>query len=71
LGFTSKYKINRLVYYEVFADPVSAIEREKQIKGGSRAKKLSLINTLNPNCVDLYQEDSGEHRDCLALRDSQ
>ena len=48
-GFTSKYNINKLVYYEVFDNIENAIVREKQIKGGSRVKKLSLIKSLNPN----------------------
>jgi putative endonuclease len=42
-GFTKKYNINKLVYYEVFRDANGAILREKQIKGGSRAKKIELI----------------------------
>jgi putative endonuclease len=53
-GFTSKYNVNRLVYYETVDDAMSAIEREKQIKGGSRAKKLALIKGLNPLWDDLY-----------------
>lgn len=55
-GFTKKYNINKLVYYEVFDDIQSAIEREKKIKGGSRAKKLALIQSLNPPFSDLYDE---------------
>ena len=55
-GFTKKYNIVNLVYYEVFADPENAILREKQIKGGSRAKKIALINTLNREWRDLYGE---------------
>ncbi|MCL9684932.1 GIY-YIG nuclease family protein [Legionella maioricensis] len=54
-GFTQKYNIDRLVYYEVCGDIMSAIAREKQIKGWSRKKKNDLINTLNPNWDDLYQ----------------
>jgi len=45
-----------LVYYEVFQDPENAILREKKIKGGSRAKKISLVNTMNPEWRDLYDE---------------
>lgn len=52
-SFTSRYKITKLVYYEVFDDSVSAITREKQIKAGSRKKKIDLINTLNPDWHDL------------------
>jgi putative endonuclease len=55
-GFTSKYNVNRLVYYEVFEDGIEAIEREKQIKGGNRKKKEVLITTFNKNWKDLYNE---------------
>jgi len=55
-GFTSKYNVNKLVYYEVFDDIESAISREKQIKGGSREKKIGLIERTNPGYKDLYQE---------------
>jgi putative endonuclease len=53
-GFTRKYSINKLVYYEIFDSSYSAITREKQIKGGSRQKKINLIKTLNPGWDDLY-----------------
>jgi len=55
-GFTKKYNINRLVFYEVFRDAYSAITREKQLKGGSRAKKLTVINSMNPEWNDLYDQ---------------
>ncbi len=55
-GFTKKYNVNKLVYYEVYADPVNAIKREKQLKAGSRKKKVDLIKNLNPNWDDLYLE---------------
>jgi putative endonuclease len=55
-GFTAKYGADKLGYYEVFGDIVSAIEREKQIKGGSRKKKLALIEGMNPEWRDLYDE---------------
>ena len=55
-GFTAKYNIVKLVYYEVFADPENAILREKQIKGGSRRKKIDLINRANKEWRDLYDE---------------
>ena len=55
-GFTAKYNIVKLVYYEVFADPENAILREKQIKGGSRRKKIDLINRTNKEWRDLYDE---------------
>ena len=53
-GFTSKYNLNKLVYYENCEEINSAIAREKQIKGGSRRKKETLINSLNPSWNDLY-----------------
>lgn len=52
-GFTKKYKVNKLVYYEVFDDPYYAISREKQLKSWSRKKKNLLIKTKNPNWEDL------------------
>jgi len=55
-GFTSKYKIKELVYYEVFGDIRYAIEREKQIKKGSRQKKIDLIASMNPEWRDLYDD---------------
>jgi putative endonuclease len=55
-GFTKKYNIVKLVYYEVFDTPMSAIEREKRIKGGSRQKKIGLIESTNPEWRDLYDE---------------
>ena len=53
-GFTKKYNIDKLVYYEICIDPISAITREKQIKGGSRKKKELLIESMNVEWVDLY-----------------
>ena len=53
-GFTKKYNVNRLVYYEVFEDIENAIIREKQINGGSRAKKIKLIESINKEWKDLY-----------------
>ena len=55
-GFTRKYNVTKLLYYEVFGDIESAILREKQIKGGSRQKKIELINGLNKRWQDLYEE---------------
>ena len=52
-GFTQKYNIDRLLYFETFGDPVSAIAREKQIKPWRRTKKLNLIKSHNPNLNDL------------------
>jgi len=54
-GFTKKYKVNKLVYVEVFNDVNEAIEREKQLKGWSREKKIFLIETNNKNWNDLYK----------------
>jgi putative endonuclease len=53
-GFTKKYRITKLVYYEIFNDIYSALSREKQIKAGSRQKKIELINNMNPKWQDLY-----------------
>ena len=55
-GFTKKYNIVKLVYYEVFSDIENAILREKQIKGGSRTKKIELIENMNEEWKDLYDE---------------
>ena len=55
-GFSKKYNINKLVYFEFTSDINSAIQREKQIKAGSRQKKIDLINSLNPEWKDLYNE---------------
>jgi len=52
-GFTKKYKVNRLVYYENFDDPRDAISREKEIKGWRRSKKNVLVEKLNPKWADL------------------
>lgn len=54
-GFTQKYNVDRLVYFEVCSGIVVAIEREKQIKGWSRKKKQDLIDSLNPEWDDLYR----------------
>ncbi len=53
-GFSAKYNLSKLVYYEVFEDINEAIKREKQLKGGSREKKIKLIEKTNPLFVDLY-----------------
>jgi len=55
-GFASKYAAARLVYYEVGGDIYGAIAREKQIKAGSRRRKVELIETLNPEWRDLADE---------------
>jgi putative endonuclease len=55
-GFTAKYGCKLLVWYELHESMYEAIAREKQIKSGSRAKKLALIEALNPGWRDLYEE---------------
>ena len=73
-GFTATYDIDRLVRYEVFHDSMSAIGREKQIKGLTRAKKIGLIEAENKNKVDLAKDrfrDPGravDERSFAALR---
>lgn len=53
-GFTKKYGCKLLVFYEEYEDMISAITREKQVKAGSRRKKLKLIEDMNPEWKDLY-----------------
>jgi putative endonuclease len=55
-GFTKKYNVDKLVYYEVYDDINDAIEREKQIKKGSRQKKIDLISKMNSFWKDLSNE---------------
>ncbi|HYM19494.1 MAG TPA: GIY-YIG nuclease family protein [Candidatus Kapabacteria bacterium] len=55
-SFTEKYHVNMLMYYEIFDTMDAAIRREKQIKGGSRAKKIALIESMNKEWKDLYEE---------------
>jgi len=55
-GFTSRYNVDKLVYFEHFVDINYAIAREKQIKAGSRKKKEELICSMNPEWKDLYDE---------------
>jgi putative endonuclease len=55
-GFTKKYDIDKLVFYEIYNDINNAIFREKQIKGGSRAKKIKLIEAMNNKWHDLYDQ---------------
>lgn len=55
-GFTKKYAIDKLGYYEIYEDIESAIQREKQIKSGSRKKKIELIESMNPDWNDLYHQ---------------
>lgn len=55
-SFTARYNLNKLVYYEQYQMIGDAIAREKQLKAGSRAKKVALIEKLNPNWLDLYED---------------
>ena len=55
-GFTKKYNVDKLVYYEETESIEIAIQREKQIKGGSRQKKLDLIVGMNPGWRNLYED---------------
>jgi predicted GIY-YIG superfamily endonuclease len=55
-GFTQRYGCKSLVWYEIAPDMIAAIGREKQIKAGSRARKLELIEALNPDWADLYED---------------
>jgi len=54
-GFTSRYNVHKLVFFEQAIDPTAAIWREKQIKAGSRARKIALIDAMNPEWRDLYE----------------
>ena len=58
-GFTKRYRVKRLVWYEWHADPTSAIQREKQLKEWQRAWKIRLIEEKNPDWNDLYRELGG------------
>ncbi len=55
-GFTKKYKVTRLVYYEIYDDLQAAIAREKELKGWLRKRKIELIEQQNPNWIDLYED---------------
>jgi len=58
-GFSKRYKTDKSVYYEIFDDIEEAIKREKQLKGGSRQKKVDLIGGMNPDWADLYDSIVG------------
>ena len=60
-GFTKRYDVSRLVYYEETTDIKVALEREKEIKGWRRSKKIDLIKSLNPSCKDLAEVWFGEN----------
>ena len=55
-GFTATYNCDRLVWFESFGDPSSAIAREKQLKGWTRTKKIALIKRTNPTWIDLSEK---------------
>jgi len=54
-GFTEKYNINKLVYFQEFYTPEEAINAEKKIKGWTRVKKINLIKSINPDFKDLFE----------------
>ena len=68
-GFTSRYKLNRLVYYEVTSEAGAAIQREKQIKGWLRKKKIALVETVNPEWRDLSLDFMEEAPPPVILRE--
>jgi len=53
-GFTARYNVSKLVFYELAGSPYAAISREKQIKASSRKKKMELVDGMNPQWLDLY-----------------
>jgi putative endonuclease len=59
-GFTKKYRVHRLVYYETHPTMDRAIRREKQLKEWRRAWKIRLIESMNPEWIDLFEEATGE-----------
>ena len=59
-AFTKKYNVHKLVYFETGNDVNAAIFREKQIKAGSRQKKIDLVNSMNPDWKDLYEDYFGD-----------
>jgi putative endonuclease len=67
-SFTSRYNVIKLVYYEPFNQIYDAIAAEKKIKAGSRAKKIQLIESFNPNWADLYDQDNSLTLKIASLR---
>ena len=57
-GFTKKYNVNKLIFYEIYESVEMAIAREKQIKGLSREKKINIINNFNPGWEELFDKRS-------------
>jgi putative endonuclease len=71
-GFTKRYRITRLVYFEEYADVREAIAREKQVKAWTRKKRIDLINSVNPKWLDLaegWYEVEASDKDGVALAD--
>ncbi|MDX1547753.1 MAG: GIY-YIG nuclease family protein [Rhodothermales bacterium] len=68
-GFTSRYRVNRLVYYESYRDIREAIRREKQVKAWRREKKTRLIESMNPGWLDLSEASRTEETGSRARRD--
>jgi putative endonuclease len=69
-GFTRRYHVDRLVYYEAYESAFEAISREKQLKAGPRRKKMQLVDKFNPHWRDLYHEIVEETRE-IASHSSQ
>lgn len=67
-GFTKRYHVHKLVYYETTSDVMSALEREKELKGWKREKKNALVETMNPEWKDLSE---GWFGDSSSLRSSE
>ncbi len=67
-GFTKKYRVHKLVYYEYTSDVHAAIAREKQLKGWSRAKNDALITQRNPTWEDLFPDGNKDSSQLLAAR---
>jgi len=62
-GFTKRYNVDKLLYFEEFGSSDEAMKREKQIKAGSREKKIKLINQTNPGWHNLFHEICSEHEE--------
>ncbi len=64
-GFTKKYAVNRLMYFEIFRDSENAANREKQIKKFRREKKIRLFAQTNPRWEDISRQLAGSHKEVL------
>ncbi len=64
VGFTSKYDVERLLYWESFGEVLNAIDREEQLKGWRRSKKIGLIESVNPQWLDLSRDWYPWMKDC-------